>query len=163
MLLPYKECPVPIDQQPRNEYNALRESSLFVLPTLSLQGYLVRLFYLVSFSLTFSVPLASTSVNLWKTPISFILLSISISSLLIILVLLRTYLGWSYISKRLLSATIVYEESGWYDGEIWIKTPLELVQDRLVAQYTIKPILKRIQYSTQILIAILVGSIFYIV
>ena len=88
MLLPYKECPVPIDQQPRNEYNALRESSLFVLPTLSLQGYLVRLFYLVSFSLTFSVPLASTSVNLWKTPISFILLSISISSLLIILVLL---------------------------------------------------------------------------
>ncbi|MEO1623488.1 MAG: CGLD27 family protein, partial [Cyanobacteria bacterium J06632_3] len=113
--------------------------------------------------LTFSMPLASTSINWWKNPITFISLSIGISSLLVILVLLRTYLGWSYISKRLLSATIVYEESGWYDGEIWIKTPLELVQDRLVAQYTIKPILRRIQYSTQILIVIFIGSISYIV
>jgi len=163
MLSPYKECPVPIDQQPRNEYNALKESSLFVLPTLSLQSYLIRLFYLLFFSLTFSMPLASTSINWWKNPITFISLSIGISSLLVILVLLRTYLGWSYISKRLLSATIVYEESGWYDGEIWIKTPLELVQDRLVAQYTIKPILQRIQYSTQILIVIFIGSISYIV
>ena len=113
MLSPYKECPVPIDQQPRNEYNALKESSLFVLPTLSLQSYLIRLFYLLFFSLTFSMPLASTSINWWKNPITFISLSIGISSLLVILVLLRTYLGWSYISKRLLSATIVYEESGW--------------------------------------------------
>ena len=29
--------------------------------------------------------------------------------------------GWSYVGDRLLSAVIPYEESGWYDGQMWVK------------------------------------------
>jgi hypothetical protein len=31
---------------------------------------------------------------------------------------LRLYLGWAYIGNRLFSATVEYEETGWYDGQV---------------------------------------------
>ena len=31
--------------------------------------------------------------------------------------------GWSYVGDRLLSAVIPYEETGWYDGQMWVKPP----------------------------------------
>lgn len=31
--------------------------------------------------------------------------------------------GWSYVGDRLLSAVVPYEESGWYDGQMWVKPP----------------------------------------
>lgn len=31
---------------------------------------------------------------------------------------LRLYLGFSHVGSRLLSATVVYEETGWYDGQV---------------------------------------------
>ena len=60
---------------------------------------------------------------------------------------MRLYLGWSYVVKRLLSATVFYEESGWYDGQIWIKTAENLTRDRLIGIYQIIPFLKRIKYT----------------
>ena len=30
-----------------------------------------------------------------------------------------------------MEATVPYEESGWYDGQVWIKPPEILIQDRL--------------------------------
>lgn len=152
ILTPYKECPVPENQQPRNEYNLLRKSYFFAFTTLSFTQYLSKLIRILFVILIISSFLISACVDLWSNPFDFLFITIIFSNIIIIFILLRTYLGWSYISKRLLSATIVYEESGWYDGEIWIKTPVEIAQDRLVAQYTIKPILKRIQISTQFLL-----------
>lgn len=35
----------------------------------------------------------------------------------------RVLQGWSYVGDRLLSAVIPYEESGWYDGQMWVKPP----------------------------------------
>ena len=34
------------------------------------------------------------------------------------LVVVRLYLGWAYVGNRLLSATVKYEETGWYDGQV---------------------------------------------
>ncbi|AQK88058.1 hypothetical protein ZEAMMB73_Zm00001d038853 [Zea mays] len=31
---------------------------------------------------------------------------------------MRMYLGWAYVGNRLLSATVEYEETGWYDGQV---------------------------------------------
>ena len=31
--------------------------------------------------------------------------------------------GWSYVGNRLLSAVVPYEETGWYDGQLWVKPP----------------------------------------
>ncbi len=44
-----------------------------------------------------------------------------------------------------------YEESGWYDGQIWIKTPEMLTKDRLIGTYYVIPLLKRIKLTMAIL------------
>ena len=36
------------------------------------------------------------------------------SLVIVALVVLRIYLGWSYVGDRLLSASVAYEETGWY-------------------------------------------------
>nr|YP_010335834.1 hypothetical protein MW631_pgp068 [Chroothece richteriana]UNJ14240.1 hypothetical protein [Chroothece richteriana] len=152
MLKPYKKCPVPILQQPRNEYNTLRQASLFAFTLLPSLTYYLRLFTFLCFAMILLAPFAILNVNGSQNPISMFFIDINVSVIILLMILLRTYLGWSYICKRLLSAIIVYEESGWYDVEIWIKTPLDLAQDRLVAEYTVKPILRRIQQSTIVLL-----------
>jgi len=44
-----------------------------------------------------------------------------------------------------MNATIAYEESGWYDGQIWIKTNEVLIQDRLIGVYEVLPIMDRLR------------------
>jgi hypothetical protein len=50
--------------------------------------------------------------------------------------------GWSYVGDRLLSAVIPYEESGWYDGQMWVKPPEILARDRLLGSYKVLDISK---------------------
>lgn len=57
----------------------------------------------------------------------------------------RIHLGWSYIEKRLLNPTVEYEESGWYDGQVWVKPIKILKQDRLICSYKVYPVLKRLK------------------
>ena len=57
---------------------------------------------------------------------------------------IRLYLGWNHIFKRLNSERVEYEESGWYDGQVWIK-PLALKEkESLIASIDVKPILKKL-------------------
>jgi len=57
----------------------------------------------------------------------------------------RMYLGWDHVGARLQSAKIEYEETGWYDGQIWIKTPEILTRDRLAVAYKIRPAMSRLK------------------
>jgi hypothetical protein len=59
--------------------------------------------------------------------------------------IIRLYLAWKYIYTRLMNATVSYEESGWYDGQTWVKTNEVMVQDRLVGTYEVLPILNRLR------------------
>lgn len=65
----------------------------------------------------------------------------------------RMYLGWAYVGNRLLSATVEYEETGWYDGQIWVKTAEVLARDRLLGSFTVKPVLNRLK-NTLVALAI---------
>ena len=38
-----------------------------------------------------------------------------------------------------------YEESGWYDGQTWLKTPEFVVQDRLILNHQVRPLLDRLR------------------
>lgn len=53
--------------------------------------------------------------------------------------------GWQHVGDRLISATVEYEETGWYDGQTWVKTPQVLMRDRLMSNYTVKPALARLK------------------
>lgn len=76
-------------------------------------------------------------------------------------ILVRLYIGWNYIKERLSKACIEYEESGWYDGQIWIKPRKILKQDRLICYYKVIPILKRLE-KTIIYLLIVFSLIFLI-
>jgi hypothetical protein len=75
---------------------------------------------------------------------------------------MRLYLGWNHIFKRLTSEKVEYEESGWYDGQIWIK-PIKLKEkESLIASLEVKPILKNlIQILSIIIIVALIGILLF--
>jgi hypothetical protein len=42
-------------------------------------------------------------------------------------------------------SVITYEESGWYDGQTWIKSKEMLVQDRLIGTYELLPKIEKLK------------------
>ena len=135
-------CPVPFNQIPIREYKSLSESTFFIWPTKGKVSFYRKLFYFWLSAIPFIILILSGSNEFHKSPILFIYLSLTWSLLLPILLTFRQLLSWNYIYKRLRSENIEYEESGWYDGQIWQKTLEMRDQDLLTAQHDIKPLIK---------------------
>ncbi|MBU7584991.1 MAG: CGLD27 family protein [Nostoc sp. TH1S01] len=140
-------CPVPTDQQPLNEYEQLKTSWLFRDCTLNWREYITNIAWIWGFSWLVSGPVAAASFPPHKYAVHFILCGAAGASLGVMLVVVRMYLGWRYVRDRLYSTTVFYEESGWYDGQTWIKPQEVLARDRLIVMYEIKPILQRLQFT----------------
>lgn len=140
-----KLCPVPFDQQPLNEYEALKSSLLFTWSTAKLPQFSKKLAILFTMVSTLSIILNVVTFSAYKISIVNIFYDFLFALFIIGLLLMRLYLGWSYILKRLSSSTIFYEESGWYDGQLWIKSADFLTQDRLVGIYQVEPVLLQIK------------------
>lgn len=138
-------CPVPTEQQPLNEYEELKESVFFKTCTLNWQQYLIKLAWLWGISWLVAGPVAAASFTPHKYIAQFILCGSAGASVGVVLVLIRMYLGWSYVKSRLVNSTIFYEESGWYDGQTWTKPEEILTRDRLIVTYQVQPILHRLQ------------------
>ena len=154
-------CPVPKEQQPTNEFIELSKSKIFSWP----KSNKLFLFVLLKLWLaTFIVfILISSGSAYFKTSIlKYIFLSLFSSLSLPFLLSIRLYLGWNHIFKRLISEKVEYEESGWYDGQIWIK-PINLREkESLIAMLEVKPILNNlIQTLSIILIFELSGILFF--
>lgn len=152
-----KMCPVPFDQQPLNEYEALKKSFIFSWSTENLQTFSSKLIILFSLISLICIIVNLLIVTIIKFSTSTVISIFLFSGLIVEIVLIRLYLGWSYILKRLSSATVFYEESGWYDGQLWIKSADLLTQDRLVGIYQVEPLLERIKKI------FIVNSIFLII
>ena len=153
-------CPVPFEQQPLNEYQELQASWYFQWSTLGLPQYIQKLVWIWGWSWLVAGPLAAASFPIAKYPAQFALTGMAGATLCLSLVLLRLYLGWTYIRSRLFAATIFYEESGWYDGQLWTKPPEMVDQERLVVTYQVQPILKRLVQTFGILaIGLLAGGL----
>lgn len=153
-----KVCPVPKEQQPLNEYQELKESWFFRWVTFPNLKYVSKLFGVWLISLLIVTPISAASFPVKTATFNFILASILGGGLFVATALIRLYLGWSYIGDRLNKEKIVYEESGWYDGQEWQKTPEILTKDRLIFTYEIKPILKKLQKSGLILLLLISSS-----
>jgi hypothetical protein len=158
-------CPVPIDQQPVNEYEALKSAWLYSWGQIDLLSYgknLTRLALLISFIVS---PIASASFSVEKQPVQCGFLIVLGICLLLSLFILRLMLGWRYVGDRLGAETVTYEESGWYDGQVWRK-PLEVqTRDQLILRYQVNPVLQRWQNTLKLLgatmaIDILIWTIF---
>ncbi|HBB32754.1 MAG TPA: DUF1230 domain-containing protein [Cyanobacteria bacterium UBA8803] len=155
-------CPVPAEQQPINEYQELTDSWFFSWVRLDWRGYIMKLAEVWTGSWVIAGPLAAASFAPQKQPLQFILAGGGGALVFVALTLLRLYLGWSYVRDRLFRETIVYEESGWYDGQTWTKPPELLTRDRLMVSYQVQPILERLKQTFAILVLfVFIGSLIW--
>ncbi|KAL8229229.1 hypothetical protein R6Q57_014129 [Mikania cordata] len=145
---PGLEIEVPFEQRPVNEYSSLKEGPLYSWGELKPTSFFLRLggLWLVTFTLL-GIPVSAASFNPSTDPLRFLLAAGTGTLFLVSLVVLRIYLGWSYVGDRLLSAVIPYEESGWYDGQMWVKPPEILARDRLLGSYKVKPVVKLLKQT----------------
>ena len=151
------KCPVPSEQQPTNEFIELSKSIIFSWPKTKKSLIVVLIKFWIGAFLLFLI-IASGSIYFKTSLLKYILISFFSSLSIPLLISIRLYLGWNHVFKRLTSEKVEYEESGWYDGQIWIK-PLVLKQkESLIASNEVKPILKNlIQILSIILILGLSG------
>ena len=154
-------CPGPKDQQPTNEFIELSKSKIFTWPkSKKAFSFILLKFWIGTFFIF--VVISSGSVYFETSTLRYILLSFFSSLSLPFLFSIRLYLGWNHIFKRLTSEKVEYEESGWYDGQIWIK-PVKLKEkETLIALLEVKPILKNlIQILSLIIIFALIGILLF--
>jgi len=155
------KCPVPREQQPTNEFIELSKSIIFSWPKTKKSLILVLIkFWLGAFVLFLFI--SSGSVFFKTSLLKYILLSFFSSLSIPLLITIRLYLGWKHVFKRLTSEKVEYEESGWYDGQVWTK-PLSLKEkESLIASIEVKPILKNlIQIFSVISVLALSGILFF--
>ena len=150
-------CPVPKEQQPTNEFLELSNSKVFALAKTNKKFSIILIsIWLIAFLIFLVISSGSTYFDTYI--FKYIFLSFFGSLSVPLLITIRLLLGWNHIYKRLSSERIEYEESGWYDGQIWLK-PLELREkESLIASIEVKPILKNLTQLTSVIISlILVG------
>ena len=154
-------CPVPKNQQPTNEFIELSKSKIFGWPK-SKKSFLFILLKFWAVTFFVFVIISSGSVYFETSTLRYVLLSFFSSLSLPFLFSVRLYLGWNHIFKRLTSEKVEYEESGWYDGQIWIK-PVKLKEkESLIASLEVKPILKNLtQFISLIIIFALIGILLF--
>ena len=137
------KCPVPKEQQPTNEYIALSKSTIFSWPkTKKSLTIALAIFWIISFFIFLVI--SSGSIYFKASIVKYILLSLFSSLSIPLLITIRLYLGWNHVFKRLTSERVEYEESGWYDGQVWIKPLVLKEKESLIASIEVKPILKNL-------------------
>jgi len=138
---------VPEGQRPVNEYLDLLRAPLFgwASEEVGTGGFLARIstVYAVVFAAV-CYPISGATF----TQDGFEIQKLASSNLgamtLIVFLLVRLYSGWGYVGSRLKSKVIEYEETGWYDGDIELKTEPERKRDRLLYQESVEPVEERL-------------------
>jgi len=152
-------CPVPLNQRPLNEFNSIRNSWIISWPFLERSIFYRKLIFSWLFFTPISLTISYGSDYLKSNISEFIFISLIASLAFPILLLIRQWLSWVYIYKRLNSENIEYEESGWYDGQTWEKPINWRAKDLLVAQHQIKPILNHLEVILILLISVIIFSL----
>jgi hypothetical protein len=153
------QCPVPPEQRPLREYEQLLESWFFVWPAHNFRELVRPLATSWLLLAPLTVLVASGSWVMRHHPTQLVLAGLVAAVALPMLLLVRQWLGWTYVHRRLLSERVEYEESGWYDGQVWEKPLAWRQQDLLVAQHQVQPVLRRLQQAALLAVILaLVGA-----
>ncbi|MEY4296856.1 MAG: hypothetical protein RLZZ423_35 [Cyanobacteriota bacterium] len=151
-------CPVPPEQRPLEQYRELQASWFFAWPHNGRSGLALPLWrsWLITMPLTLLV--ATGSVPLRHDPLRLLVAGAVAALLVPLLLLVRQWLGWTNLQRRLLATAVEYEESGWYDGQVWEKPLAWRQQDLLVAQHEVRPVLLLLQQALALIAALLLGG-----
>ncbi len=152
-------CPVPAEQLPIREYEEMRESWFYSWGARDMRGYVTPVVVIWCLSWLVSGPISAVSFAPTKFLHKF-LISGALGALVIpTLTLLQLYVGWSHVGHRLRIKDLPYEESGWYDGQIWTKPDDILRRDCLIVDYQVKPILTRLRKTFGIMVGCLAAGL----
>ena len=155
------KCPVPKEQQPTNEFIELSKSTIFSWPKTKKSLIFVLIKFWIGAFVIFLI-ISSGSIYFKTSTLRYVLLSFFSSLAVPLLISIRLYLGWNHVFKRLTSEKVEYEESGWYDSQVWIKPIILKEKESLIASIEVKPILKNlIQVFSIILILALSEFCFF--
>ena len=155
------KCPVPREQQPTNEFIELSKSIIFSWPKTKKSLILVLTKFWLAAFVVFLV-ISSGSIYFKTSILKYTLLSFFSSLSIPLLIAIKLYIGWNHVFKRLTSEKVEYEESGWYDGQVWLKPLILKEKESLIASIEVKPILKNlIQVFSIILIIALSGILIF--
>jgi hypothetical protein len=135
----------------------MRESWFYRWGSAELLGYIRPLLWGWGLSWLLSGPVAAVNFPPGKAPVAFTIVATVGALTLPALALIQLYVGWLHVGHRLAQPAVPYEESGWYDGQIWVKPEEILNRDRLIMDYQVKPILRRIHHTFGILAVLLIG------
>ena len=154
------KCPVPREQQPTNEFIELSNSIIFSWPKTkkALISVLIK-FWLAAFVLFLGI--SSGSIYFKTSVMKYTLISFFSSLTIPLLISIKLYLGWNHVFKRLNSERVEYEESGWYDGQVWLKPLVLKEKESLIASVEVKPILKNLIQIFSILLSIALSGILF--
>jgi hypothetical protein len=146
-------CPIPENQKPINEYIELKENFFINWTTFTNSNYVKKFFsiYFFWFLLVFLFNFDLTQKNFVSTTLWSILISLNFQVVMTFFFFLR----WKDIKKRFNQARIFYEESSWFDGQIWDKPFFLIKNDKLIASQKIEPILQRLFFTLILTILII--------
>ena len=148
-------CPVPLNQRPLNEFESIRDSWIISWPFLEKNIFYRKLIFSWLFITPLSLTISYGSDYLKNNIFELTIVTFTASLFFPILLLIRQWLSCIYIYKRLNSENIEYEESGWYDGQIWEKPIDWRAKELLIAQHQVKPILNLLEKTIILIIFIL--------
>ena len=155
-------CPVPQNQRPINEFNSIRNSWIISWPFLERNIFYRKLMFSWLLITPVILIISYGSDHLKNNLFELIFISLTASLAFPILLLMRQWLSWVYIYRRLNSENIEYEESGWYDGQTWEKPIDWRAKDLLIAQHQIKPILNHLEVIIILLLSVIISSFLFI-
>lgn len=147
-------CPVPPEQLPINQYQDTVQSWFYRWGSCERWAYLKPLVILWCISWVVTGPVSAASFAPEKQPLLFGVWASAGALILPILTLMQLYVGWLHVGQRLQQQAVPYEESGWYDGQVWLKPDDVLNRDRLIMTYEVQPILLRVKITLGVLLAI---------
>lgn len=147
-------CPVPPEQLPINQYEDMRDSWFYAWGGRNGAGYIKPVVILWALSWVVTGPMVGASYAPGRYPLPFGLLAAAGALILPILALTQLYIGWLHVGQRLQQSAVPYEESGWYDGQMWRKPEEVLNRDRLIMDYQVKPILQRVRNTIVLMLGI---------
>ena len=157
-LMNESKCPVPMEQQPTNEFIELSKSIIFSWPkTKKSLVFVLMKFWFGAFILFLVI--SSGSIYFNKFILRYVLLSFFSSLSIPLLISIKLYLGWKHVFKRLNSERVEYEESGWYDGQVWEKPLVLKEKESLIASIEVKPILKNLIQTFSIFLILALSGI----
>ena len=151
-------CPVPMEQRPLQQYEELAGSWFFRWADPDTLTCLKPFAVCWLLNLPICVLIASGGVALQQHPARMVAAGMVAALTVPLLLLVRQWLGWTFVLRRLMAETIEYEESGWYDGQIWEKPLTWRQQDLLVARYQVRPLLHGLRELMALFTALLLAG-----